>query len=113
MRPIDADELLMHIQDYGHGQERLDLIDPYYVRNAPTIEMSAAMRDEAMEELTSWRIREEMSRRGRPTIILNGERLFLTQGHIDAMLKYEQEQNIKEVIERLSGLEAENETTLL
>ena len=38
MRLIDADELLEHIEDYGEGQYRLDLIDPYYVRNAPTVD---------------------------------------------------------------------------
>lgn len=37
MRLIDADELLTHIEDYGEGQCRLDLIDPYYVRNATTV----------------------------------------------------------------------------
>ncbi len=37
MRIIDADELLTHIEDYGEGQSSLDLIDPYYVRNAPTV----------------------------------------------------------------------------
>lgn len=37
-RLIDADELLTHIEDYGEGQSRLDLIDPYYVRNASTVE---------------------------------------------------------------------------
>ena len=36
-RLIDADELLSHTQDYGEGQLRMMLIDPYYVKNAPTI----------------------------------------------------------------------------
>ena len=38
MRLIDADELLTHIEDYGEGQSRLDLISPYYVHNAPTVD---------------------------------------------------------------------------
>lgn len=38
MRLIDADALLDKVQDYGEGQERLMLIDPYWVRKAPTIE---------------------------------------------------------------------------
>lgn len=38
MRLIDADALLDKMQDYGEGQERLMLIDPYWVRKAPTIE---------------------------------------------------------------------------
>lgn len=37
MRLIDADELLTHIRDYGEGQNQLLLIDPYYVRKAPTV----------------------------------------------------------------------------
>ena len=36
-RLIDADELLDKKQDYGEGQHTLILIDPYYVRKAPTI----------------------------------------------------------------------------
>lgn len=36
-RLIDADELLDKKQDYGEGQSTLILIDPYYVRKAPTI----------------------------------------------------------------------------
>lgn len=38
MRLIDADALLDKVQDYGEGQERLMLIDTYWVRKAPTIE---------------------------------------------------------------------------
>lgn len=38
MRLIDADALLDKVQDYGEGQERLMLIDPYWVRKAPTVE---------------------------------------------------------------------------
>jgi Protein of unknown function (DUF551). len=38
MRLIDADALLDKMQDYGEGQERLMLIDPYWVRTAPTVE---------------------------------------------------------------------------
>lgn len=37
MRLIDADKLLKFIHDYGEGQGRIDLIDPYYIRNAPTV----------------------------------------------------------------------------
>lgn len=37
MRLIDADELLTHIEDFGEGQYSLNLISPYYVRNAPTV----------------------------------------------------------------------------
>lgn len=36
-RLIDADALLDKKQDYGEGQMKLILIDPYYVRKAPTI----------------------------------------------------------------------------
>lgn len=36
-RLVDADSLLAHIVDYGEGQNRLMLIDPYYVRNANAI----------------------------------------------------------------------------
>ena len=36
-RLVDADSLLDHIVDYGEGQNRLMLIDPYYVRNADAI----------------------------------------------------------------------------
>lgn len=36
-RLIDADALLDKKQDYGEGQNTLILIDPYYVRKAPTI----------------------------------------------------------------------------
>ena len=35
---IDADALLDKVQDYCEGQERLMLIDPYWVRKAPTVE---------------------------------------------------------------------------
>lgn len=38
MRLIDADALLDKVQDYGEGQERLMLIDPYWVRKAQTVE---------------------------------------------------------------------------
>ena len=46
MRLIDADKLLTHIEDFGEGQYRLDLIDPYYVRNAPTVD-AIPLPDEA------------------------------------------------------------------
>lgn len=36
-RLIDADALLDKKQDYGEGQNTLILIDPYYVRKAPTV----------------------------------------------------------------------------
>ena len=36
-RLIDADVLLDKKEDYGEGQQKLILIDPYFVRNAPTI----------------------------------------------------------------------------
>lgn len=36
-RLIDADELLHKVQDYGEGQRRMYLIDPNYVKKAPTI----------------------------------------------------------------------------
>ena len=38
MRLIDADKLLTKTQDYGEGQEKLILIDPYYVKNAKTVQ---------------------------------------------------------------------------
>lgn len=38
MRLIDADALLDKVKDYGDGQERLMLIDPYWVRKAPTVD---------------------------------------------------------------------------
>lgn len=38
MRLIDADKLLTKAQDYGEGQEKLILIDPYYVKNAKTVQ---------------------------------------------------------------------------
>ena len=38
MRLIDADKLLTKAQDYGEGQEKLILIDPYYVKKAETVQ---------------------------------------------------------------------------
>lgn len=53
MRLIDADALLDKVQDYGEGQERLMLIDPYWVRNAPTISIPVAELD-TTEDFGEW-----------------------------------------------------------
>lgn len=50
---------------------------------------------EWLEELKDWRIREEMSKKDRATIIIQGEKLFLTDGHIKALIDYENEQSIR------------------
>lgn len=36
-RLIDADDLYKHVENYGEGIYRLNFIDAYYVRKAPTI----------------------------------------------------------------------------
>lgn len=38
---------------------------------------------------------------GRPAVIIKGELIYITQGHIDALLAYEKEQAIKEVIDSM------------
>lgn len=54
-----------------------------------------------LEELKDWHIRKEMSKNGRCSIIVQGVPLFLTQGHIEALIKYETEQTVQEAIDRL------------
>ena len=54
-----------------------------------------------LEELLEWHKRVEISKNGRCSIIVQGVPLFLTQGHIDALIKYEEEQTAKEALDRI------------
>lgn len=38
----------------------------------------------------------------RDYIVINGEKVYITQGHIDALLEYERNQTIKEIVERMT-----------
>ena len=37
----------------------------------------------------------------RPAVILNDQAIYITQGHIDALLKYEHDVEMREIIERI------------
>lgn len=53
-----------------------------------------------LEELSEWHKRVEISKNGgKATIIIEGQPLFITQGHIEALLEYERNQTIKEIVE--------------
>lgn len=56
---------------------------------------------EWLEELKEWNIRKDMSKNGRCSIIVQGVPLFLTQGHIEALIKYDEEQTAKEALDRI------------
>ena len=44
----------------------------------------------------------------RPTVILYGQALYITQGHIDAMIEYERKEKVKEFIDNfMKGLNNE------
>lgn len=87
MRLIDADALKKAFKawktmdDYYHDtdcndipfSEAFDLID-----NSPTV-----------------------ARTERPVVILYDQAIYITQGHIDAMIEYERKQQVKEIIENL------------
>lgn len=42
-----------------------------------------------------------IARTERPFVMLNGNAIYITQGHIDAMIEYERKEQVKEVVERL------------
>ena len=64
-RLIDADELLTHIEDFGEGQYRLNLIDPYYVRNAPTVDaISRKQIDEMIKQIKEDKVKYTWNKKG-------------------------------------------------
>jgi len=84
MRLIDADELTRRIeQSYlTEGEKRLFSVK---VRHMPTI------------------VNTE-----RPVVILYGQAIYITQGHIDAMIEYERKQKEQEFIDNfMKGLNDE------
>ena len=45
---------------------------------------------------------------GRPVVILHGQAIYITQGHIDAMIEYERKEQVKEFIDNfMKGLNDE------
>jgi hypothetical protein len=44
---------------------------------------------------------ETVVRTDRPAVILNDQAIYITQGHIDALLKYEHDVEMREIIERI------------
>jgi len=41
-----------------------------------------------------------VARTERPFVMIDGKAIYITQGHIDAMVEYEKQEQIKEVVER-------------
>jgi hypothetical protein len=90
MRLIDADKLKEEFDQDDWGNY-LDSDVRRIIDNAPTI-----------------------ARSERPFVMIEGKAIYITQGHIDAMVEYERKEQVKEVVERfMKSLEevADDDTT--
>lgn len=74
MRLIDADALIKKANE-EKPIGRFTLVE--YLKNAPTV-----------------------ARTERPFVMINGEVVYITQGHIDAMARYDREQILKKYLEQ-------------
>lgn len=83
-RLIDADALIEKVNE-KKPIGRFTLVE--YLKNAPTV-----------------------ARTERPFVMIEGKAIYITQGHIDAMVEYERKEQVKEVVERfMKSLEEKND----